>query len=145
MVVIEENIRSQVIVPLKSKGKVMGTLSVAMHSYRQFRRDEVELLVAIGNQIGVAVENARLYEQEREVAEQLRASEERYRELFQNAHDAIWVHDMDGNIVSANAATARLTGYEVEELCGMNVRSFLSDESLSLAKEIRAKLLLVPF
>ena len=141
MAVIEENIRSQVIVPLKSKGKVMGTLSVAMHCYRQFRRDEVELLVAIGNQIGVAVENARLYEQEREVAEQLRASEERYRELFQNAHDAIWVHDMDGNIVSANAATARLTGYEVEELCGMNVRSFLSDESLSLAKEIRAKLL----
>ena len=139
--VIAENIRSQIIVPLKSKGKVMGTLSVAMHRHRQFRRDEVELLVAIGNQIGVAVENAHLYEQERKVAEQLRASEERYRELFQNAHDAIWVHDMEGNIVSANVATARLIGYEVEELCRMNVKSFLSEESLNLAKEIRAKLL----
>jgi PAS domain S-box-containing protein len=139
--VIEENIRSQIIVPLKSKGKVKGTLSVAMHRHRQFRRDEVELLVAIGNQIGVAVENARLYEQERKAVEQLRASEERYRELFQNAHDAIWVHDMDGNIVSANAATARLIGYKVEELCRMNVKSFLSEESLNLAKEIRAKLL----
>jgi len=141
MAVKEEGIRSQIIVPLKSKGKVMGTLSVAMRRYRQFRPDEGELLAAIGNQIGVAVENARLYGQEHKVAEQLRASEERYRELFQNAHDAIWVHDMDGDIVSANAAAARLTGYEVEELCCMNVKSFLSGESLNLAKEIRAKLL----
>ncbi len=119
----------------------MGTICIAMHRHRQFNQDEVELLVAIGNQIGVAVENARLYEQERRVAEQLRTSEERYRELFQNAHDAIWVHDTDGNIVSANAAAARLTGYGVEELCHMNVKSFLSEESLNLAKEVRTKLL----
>jgi PAS domain S-box-containing protein len=112
-----------------------------MHRHRQFDRDEVELLAAIGNQIGVAIENARLYEQEHKVAEQLRVSEERYRELFRNAHDAIWVHDMDGNIVSANAAAARLTGYEVEDLCHMNVKTFLSEESLHLAKEIRNELL----
>ena len=141
MAVKEEGIRSQVIVPLKSKGKVMGTLSVAMRRHRKFSRDEIELLAAVGNQIGVAIENARLYEEERKVAEQLRASEERYRELFQNAHDAIWVHDMEGNIVSANAAAASLTGYTVEELCRMNVRFFLSEESLSLAKDIRTRLL----
>ena len=137
----EEGIRFQIIVPLKSKGKVMGTICVAMHRRRQFNRDEMGLLAAIGNQIGVAIENARLYEKEHKVAEQLRASEERYRELFQNAHDAIWVHDMDGNTVSANAAAARLTGYEVDELCRMNVKSFLSEESLNLAKDIRARLL----
>ncbi len=141
MAVKEEGIRSQVIVPLKSKGKVMGTICVAMHRHRQFNQDEVELLAAVGNQIGVAIENASLYEEERKVAEQLRVSEERYRALFQNAHDAIWVHDMDGNIVSANVAAARLTGYEVEELCRMNVKSFLSEGSLHLAKEIRNQLL----
>jgi len=137
----EEGIRSQIIVPLKSKGRIMGTLSVAMRRYRQFRPDEVELLAAIGNQIGVAVENARLYEQEHKIAEQLRSSEERYRELFQNAREAIWIHDMDGGIVSANAAATRLTGYGVDELCRMNVKSFLSGGSLKLAKGIRAKLL----
>jgi PAS domain S-box-containing protein len=141
LAVKEEGIRSQIIVPLKSKGKVLGTICVAMHKQRQFNQDEVELLAALGNQIGVAVENAGLYEEEREVIEQLRISEERYRTLFQNAHDAIWVHDMDGNIVSANIAAARLTGYEVEELCRMNVKSFLSEGSLQLAKEIRSRLL----
>lgn len=144
MAVVKEGIRSQLIVPLKSKGKVVGTLCVAARGRRRFRRDEVELLTAIGNQIGVAVENARLYEQEREATRQLRVSEERYRELFENANDAIWVHDLEGNITAANEASERLTGYTLEELRRtnkLNVSKFLSEESLSLAKEIRRKLL----
>jgi len=84
--------------------------------------------------------DAKLHE-EGNALEQVWASEERYRTLFQNAHDAIWVHDMDGNIVSANIAAAKLTGYEIEELCRMNVKSFLSEDSLHLAKGIRARLL----
>lgn len=85
--------------------------------------------------------DTRLFEEEKKALEQLLVSEERYRTLFQSAHDAIWVHDMDGNIVSANAAAAKLTGYAVEELCRMNVKSFLSEDSLRLAKEIRSRLL----
>ncbi len=141
---VKEGIRSQLIVPLKSKGKVVGTLCVAARGRRQFGRDEVELLTAIGNQIGVAVENARLYEQEREATRLLRLSEERYRELFENANDAIWVHDLEGNITDANEASERLTGYTLEELRRtnkLNVSGFLSEESLKLAQEIRRKLL----
>lgn len=144
MAVVKAGIRSQLIVPLKSKGEVIGTLCVATRGLRQFRRDEVELLTAIGNQIGVAVENARLYEQEREATRQLRVSEERYRELFENANDAIWVHDLEGNITAANEASERLTGYTLEELRRtnkLNVSGFLSGESLNLAKEIGRKLL----
>jgi len=141
MVVREENLKSLLIAPLKSTRGVMGTICVAMRSHRQFRRDEVRLLTAVGNQIGVAVENARLYEKARESAEQLRASERKYRELFESANDAIWVHDMDGNITSANRAAAKLIGYEEEELASMNVRVFLDDDSLRLAREIRTKLL----
>ena len=144
MAVVKAGIRSQLIVPLKSKGKVVGTLCVATRGRRQFGRDEVELLTAIGNQIGVAVENARLYEQEREATRQLRVSEERYRELFENANDAIWVHDLEGNITAANEASERLTGYTLEELRRtnkLNVSKFQSEESLNLAKEIRRKLL----
>jgi len=144
MAVREEGIRSQLIVPLKSKGRVMGTLCVAARSRRQVHQEELDLVTAIGNQIGVAIENARLYQQEREVAEQLRASEERYRELFENANDAIWVHDLAGNIMAANKASEKLIGYTLEELLQMNVanvRVFLSDEGLGLAGEIRRKLL----
>ena len=140
-VVSKYNMHSTLIVPLSSKGKVNGTLCAAMYSFRQFQQEEVELLTAIGNQIGVAVENARLYQQQQEAAEELRVSEERYRELFENAHDAIWLHDFEGNIFAVNKASERMTGYSVEELNGMNVRAFLSEESLKLAGQVRHRLL----
>jgi len=72
---------------------------------------------------------------------ELKTSEERYRQLFENAHDGIWIHDLEGNFISANRATEIMTGYSREELYKLNVKSFLSDESLELAHRIRSKLL----
>lgn len=141
MAVREENIRSQLIVPLKSKGKVMGTLCVAMRSQRLFRQHEVELLTAIGNQIGVAVENARLYEQTQAAAEQIRQSEERYRELFEGAYDAIWLHDLEDNIIEANKACVALTGYSMEELRKLKALELLSPESGRIVKDVERNLI----
>ena len=79
-----------------------------------------------------------------EVAQQeLRTSEERYRELFENALDAIWLHDLEGNMIAANRSTEKLSGYSLDKLLKMNVKSFLSEESLNLAAKIRHKLLVV--
>lgn len=130
----EENIRSQLIVPLISKGKVVGTMAVAMRSYRRFEPEEVELLTAIGNQIGVAVENARLYQQDR-------ASEQRYRGLFENAHDAIWLHDEQGTIIAANRACERLTGYNLGELLQLKAAALFSPASLGTILEMEQRLL----
>jgi PAS domain S-box-containing protein len=139
-VAIAENIRSQLIVPLKSKGKVVGTLCLAVHRQRSFIPEEVDLTAAIGNQIGVAVENARLYQYEQWSAQKLKASEQRYRELFENAHDAIWVHDLGDTIFMANKACEKLTGYSRKELVGMKVNQFLTPESLAASAEIKRKL-----
>jgi len=69
-------------------------------------------------------------------------TEKNYRYLFENANDAIWVHDMEGNIVDANRACEKLTGYTREELIGMNITKFLvTEETLNLAREVRHKLL----
>jgi PAS domain S-box-containing protein len=136
-----QGIHSLLSVPLKSKAKVMGTLSVLMHDYRWFREDEVELLTAISNQIGVAVENARLYEKERLATQRLAVSERNYRGLFENANDAIWVHDLEGNITVANRACETQTGYRLGDLTTMNVRSFLPEESHALVMEVWRKLL----
>jgi len=78
-VVSKYHIQSQLIVPLRCRSKVNGTLCVAMYRQRMFHQEEIELLTAIGNQIGVAVENARLYHQQQEVAEQLRGMQENLR------------------------------------------------------------------
>jgi PAS domain S-box-containing protein len=141
VVVGQERIQSQLIVPAKSKGKVMGTLCVATRRSREFPREQIQLLSAIGNVIGVAIENARLYQRQRRMAEALAASEKGYRELFENAHDAIFVQDLEGQIVMTNAAGLKLGGYAEEELLGKHVRGFLTPEGLEVAREVGRRLL----
>jgi nitrate/nitrite-specific signal transduction histidine kinase len=58
----EEGFHSFASFPLQSRGTVVGTLFVITRQHRAFPPQEIELLTSIGNQIGVAVENARLYE-----------------------------------------------------------------------------------
>ncbi len=140
-VVSKYEMHSALIVPLSSKGKVNGTLCVAMRGYRWFQSEEIQLLTAIGNQIGVAVENARLYQRQREVAEELRASEERYRELFENAHDAIWLHDLQENVIAANKSLAKLTGYTMDELRGIKAGHLIAEGYVDSVKSIEDTLL----
>jgi PAS domain S-box-containing protein len=135
-VVSQEKIQAQLIVPLKSKGKVLGTLCAATRSPREFSGDEIGLLNAIGSSIGVAIENARLYRKERETAEQLRQSEESYRGLFENATEAITVHGLDGKIIAANRACEKLTGYTRAEITSMDIGNLLSEEGLEGVREL---------
>lgn len=57
----EAGVYSLVHVPLVTRGTSLGTLCVASLTQKDFPPEEVELLMAIGNQIAVGVENARLY------------------------------------------------------------------------------------
>jgi two-component system sensor histidine kinase DegS len=71
----------------------------------------------------------------------LRTSQESYEELFTNASDAIWVHDMHGKIVIANIACEKVSGYSPDDLIGKNVVEFMSRDTLVIAREIRTKLM----
>ncbi|MGD1992039.1 MAG: GAF domain-containing protein [Anaerolineae bacterium] len=68
MAVRREHLSAQIIVPLKSKDRVQGVLAVASRRPRRFPPQDLSLIQAIGNQIGVAIENAQLH---RDVARQL--------------------------------------------------------------------------
>jgi len=52
--------------------------------------------------------------------ESLRESEERFRDLFENSPDAIFVQDFDGNVLDVNPAACRLHGVERGDLIGRN-------------------------
>lgn len=53
--------------------------------------------------------------------EALMASEERYRKLFNNIADAIFVHDLQGRILAANVAACESYGYTAAEFASMNI------------------------
>jgi diguanylate cyclase (GGDEF)-like protein/PAS domain S-box-containing protein len=67
--------------------------------------------------------------------DELRASEERYRELFENANDFVYTHDLDGNITSINVAGERVTGYSRDELLGTSIHKLVAKEHLERALE----------
>lgn len=136
-----ENLRAQLIVPMKSGGDVVGTICVATHHEREFDATEVELLAAIGNQIGIALDKADLFHLQMSMTEKLRRSEANYRDLFQNASDAILVHDLEGKITEVNRACERLLGYPEDELLGRRASEFLKQRALELARDVRSKLL----
>ncbi len=79
-----EGLRLVVSVPLIAKGTVLGVLNLATPQPRALTSEELALLAAIGQQAGVALENARLYEQ----AEATAAEGERIR-LARELHDAV--------------------------------------------------------
>ncbi len=64
----------------------------------------------------------------------LAESETRYRQLFENANDIIYVHDLQGNYISINQAAERIFGYTREEALAMNMTKIIAPEHLDLVK-----------
>lgn len=65
-------------------------------------------------------------------------SEERYRELVENAHDIIYTHDLSGNYTSVNKVAEEITGFTRDEILAMNIAEAIPGEELETAKKIIA-------
>ncbi len=68
-------------------------------------------------------------------AKLLKTSEARYRDLFNNASDAIFISDLKGNVIDANQSATALTGYTTEELIKMTFSQLFSAKSFKTAIE----------
>ena len=94
--------------------------------------DEAENVLGV---IGVATDIT----DSRRAETSIRESEERYRELFENANDIIYTHDLEGNFTSLNRTGERITGYPREEAIKMNVADVIAPDYLNLAREMIAQ------
>ncbi len=68
--------------------------------------------------------------------EEIRKSEEKFKTLFMNANDAIYIYDdIGGKIKEVNDVTSEMLGYSREELLNMSPRDFNSQEYAALLSE----------
>ncbi|MDA0699802.1 MAG: EAL domain-containing protein [bacterium] len=112
-----ERVVSEIAVPLEADGEVLGVLNAESDS-RVFGDDDLRLLSAIRDQVGVAVQRARLLAA-------VRASEARFRLLAEHARDLICLHGPDGAYTYVSPASIDLVGYAPEELVGRSPFDFI--------------------
>jgi two-component system NtrC family sensor kinase len=74
--IIEEGLHISAYIPLSTKGELVGVMCVSSHYPIEFAAGYVEFLTAIGNHIGVAVDNANLYANIKRAYEDLKDAQE---------------------------------------------------------------------
>jgi PAS domain S-box-containing protein len=87
-----------------------------------------KLLSVYSGVIDVLVRIGLQHLEQKQIAEEIRASEEKFRALFDHSNDSIYIIDLDGMILEANQLTCDRLGFSHAELCTMHV-SGLGDVS----------------
>jgi PAS domain S-box-containing protein len=72
----------------------------------------------------------------RKAEEAMRQSEQKYRELFENANDIIFILDFDGRILSCNAAACSTYGYEPEQMPGLSLMTLLDNKYKPVVRKL---------
>ena len=93
--------------------------------------DEIEELADEFNAMAVQLQSSygQLEQRVAERTEELRVSETRYRELFEESRDAIFVSAADGKVVAANPAALDLFGFALDDAIGSDLSDRFVDKS----------------
>jgi ligand-binding sensor domain-containing protein/signal transduction histidine kinase len=125
----QAGVRLAINVPLLVQGKLIGALTLATWEMREITQEELSLLMAISQQIGMAVVNAQLYEK----AEQTAIMTERSR-LARELHDSV-TQLLYSVTLYAEAAAELLSSGETETATG-HLRD-LRDTAQEALREMR--------
>ena len=119
--------RAYVGVPMIVGERVVGVISMQSYKPNAYDPDQIRLLETIATQAAVAIENSRLYAKAQQEIRQRQKADRRYRALFEQSHDAVYIHDFQGNHLEVNQRAADMLGYTVEELTHMSAKD-VSDQ-----------------
>jgi len=123
-----------------SNGALVGIMELFYRKAKSFNDEEINFFTTLSGIISTTVQNEQMQVELRkmnseleqwvaEKTEELRASEERYRTLVENACESIFVLAENGDIVFANDQAARLTGAAKYDLLHKNLSELFVDPS----------------
>lgn len=71
----------------------------------------------------------------------VRQSEQRFRELFENAKDILFTLDLEGNVTSLNKSAEEVMGWSRSEALQLNLKSLVAPEHLNLCSQMMQRIL----
>ena len=128
----EEGIRSRLSVPLRAKENVLGSINLGSKRPDNFSIAHANLLEQVSPQLALATENTILFRK-------IRDSEEKYKDLYDNAPVLYCTYSMDGTILDCNQTAARLLGYTKESIVGEKISRFIFPEDREKAEKTLAE------
>jgi PAS domain S-box-containing protein len=114
----EAGFRSIMNVPLFSKGEVTGGLLLRSRKRNAYTDKEVKMAESIGNEIAGAIAIAQSFQEQKQMENRLRESEERFRQVAETVGDFIWEIDANGLYRYTSPSVEKILGYTPGELIG---------------------------
>jgi NtrC-family two-component system sensor histidine kinase KinB len=111
----EEGFRSIAMAPMHARSKIVGILSIMSMRQDSFNEEIVDVLRAIADTVGVALDNARLYETSVE-------QETRMEAIFQSSADGMIATDQNGRISLLNHTAETIFDVDARKLIGTPLR-----------------------
>ena len=109
----KEHSAATMLAPVLKGSQVIGVLFIQNHSPGAYVQGDLEVLQTLADQCSGALERVR-------AEGQLRQTEQRFHDLFENSPDAILVEDLAGKILDVNQAGCLLHGLPRGQLTGRN-------------------------
>ncbi|MEX2381827.1 MAG: GAF domain-containing protein [Opitutales bacterium] len=133
---VKHGYRSNASFPIKQNSRVVGVLVLFSGEPGYFYDDEIELLVAISENVSFAIDAIRSEEDRRRADEKVREQAA----LLDKAQDAILVRDLEHRILYWNKSAARLYGWSAEEVKGRSCRELLYSDPAAFQAATEATL-----
>ncbi len=108
------DVQAIALAPIQAQGRIIGVLEAINPVSHAFDADALTVMTGLGGLAGASISNAQLFER-------LQNAHERYRELFEESIDPIFITDWEGKITEANREAVRLSAFKAEELRDMSI------------------------
>lgn len=120
----KQDLKSLVSMPVVSRGKIYGAVTLASKKEYYFRENDIKLLLSICSQMAVGIENAYLYEQ---VLQQKQQAEM----VLESIADGVLSMDIESIILTWSRGAENITGFSSTETFGRHCSEVLNHKEKS--------------